>query len=122
VFPGARGQDDDRHLLPGRIAAQAREQLEAVEVGQHDVEQHEIGGIARVDAFDGLAAVGDRLDDEALLLGQVAEQIGHVNVVLDDQQPLACARIRGHGPLPVRRILEPAASRGCDRPRGWGRI
>ena len=77
-------------LLPGLVRAQALEQLEAVGVRQHHVEQHEVDRVAAVDALDRLAPVGDGLDGEALLLGQVAEQVRHVHVVLDDEEPLWC--------------------------------
>ncbi len=83
-------------MFPGGITTQPFEQLEAIRVGQHHIEQHEIDGGAGIDAFHGLAAVGDGFDGEALFLGQVAEQIRHVHVVLDDQQARRCARLCGH--------------------------
>ena len=97
VLARARGQDDDRHLLPGRVRAQLLEQLESVGVRQHHVEQHEVHGVAALDPLDGLAPVGDGLDGKALLLGEVAEQVRHVHIVLDDQQPL-WSRIQGLDP------------------------
>ena len=92
------------------IRAQLLEQFEAVGVGQHHVEQHEVHRRTGVDALARLAPVGDPLDRKAFLLGQVAEQIGHVHVVLDDQQPLLCARICGHG------FASPAQDTRTERP------
>ena len=66
-------------------------------VRQHHVEQHEVHGVAALDPLDRLAPIGDGLDGKALLLGEVAEQVRHVHIVLDDQQPL-WSRIQGLDP------------------------
>ena len=102
VLAGLGGQDDDRNALPCRICAQASQQLEAICVRQHDVQQHQIDGGSGVDALDGLPAIGNGFNLEVLPLGQVAEQVGHVHVVLDDQETLRCARLAGHIHLPPR--------------------
>ena len=96
MLAGLGGQDDDRNALPGRICAQAGQQLKTIRVRQHDVQQYQIDGGSGIDALDGLPAIGNRFDLEVLPLGEVAEQVGHVHVVLDDQETLLCARLGGH--------------------------
>ncbi len=93
----SRRQDDDGYVSPFRIRAEPFEQFESVGVRQHHVEKHQIHRVSRIDALACLASVGNRLHHEPFLLGKIAEQIRHVHVVLDDQEPLLCARIRGHG-------------------------
>jgi hypothetical protein len=44
AFVGAHGQHDHRHLRP---LAQARQHLMAVEVGQAEVEDHQVGAMRR---------------------------------------------------------------------------
>jgi two-component system sensor histidine kinase/response regulator len=100
VLAGLGSQDDDGNALPGRICPQAGQQLEAIRVRQHDVQQHQIDGGSGVDASDGLPAIGNGFNLEVLPLGQVAEQVGHVHVILDDQETLLCARLVGHIHLP----------------------
>ena len=41
-FAGARRQQDQRHAAGGRIGAQRRQQREAVQLGHHDVGQHQV--------------------------------------------------------------------------------
>ena len=78
-------------------------ELESIRVGQHDVEQDQVGGGARVDAFDRLAPVGNGLDRESFPLGQVAQQVSHMHIVLDDQEALRCVRLTIHtGPPGVK--------------------
>ena len=105
VLACARGQDDHRHAFPFFLRAQPLEQLKTIGVRQHHVEQHEVHRVAAVDALDRLAPVGDRLDGKALLLGQVAEQVRHVHVVLDDEEPLWSIRIQGLDPKLVLAIV-----------------
>jgi hypothetical protein len=70
--------------------------LPAVELGDHDVEQHQLGpGLAGL--REGIGTVGRDPDVEAFL-GQVADHLGHVLLVLHDQdaaEPLRGGRAHG---------------------------
>ena len=62
----------------------------AVHHGQHDIQQHHVGGLLVV-LLDGLAAVIGAADLEALLLQVHTDQIGYIAVILDHQN-VACHR------------------------------
>ena len=75
----ARGDDDDRHA---RALAQAAADLEAVDVGQAQVEQDEIGSARLERRLPG----GGTLDLEAFPLEPFDERLGDRVLVLDDQE------------------------------------
>src|SRR6185436_4397959 len=80
----ACGQDQDRHAA--LLLAQRAQHAEPVQLGQHQVEDHEL----RLRALGGLEAapaVLAHLDREALDLQVVAQAVGEVAVVLDQQDP-----------------------------------
>ena len=78
----ARGQDEDRHLGAGR--AQAAEDLEAVDPGQPDVEDDEVGRLVRGDVQALLARAGDG-DLVPLLLEGVLDPASDGVLVFDDE-------------------------------------
>ncbi len=94
---GAGGEHDDRHGGRARVAAQRAADLEAVEAGQHQVEQHEIRqrpahrrqhlgpGMQQVHGKPGAAQA-------------VAEQVRDVVVVFDHEKTRGGGgRLTGHG-------------------------
>ena len=89
---------------PGRVGADPLADLEAVELGHHDVEQHEVRGRPPERLERRLAGRRD-LDLEPLALHQETQRHHDVGLVVDHQNPLR------HGPLarsarspPVRAI------------------
>ena len=76
----ARADDDDRHA---RAGAQLAAHLEAVAVGEAQVEQHEIVLGRR----DGIRRVRDPRDVEPLALQPVRERLGDRLLILDKQDP-----------------------------------
>ena len=85
--------------------------LEAAEVGQVDVEQHEVGLVLE-DAPQRLgAAVGDARDDEAVDALDVAlVDVGDAGVVVDDE------RADGHRARPRRRAASRPRRRAAAAP------
>src|SRR3954471_6870100 len=77
-----RRQDEDRHLGPR--GAQPAEDLEAVHPGQADVEDHEVGRLARRDLEALLARAGDG-DLVAFLLKGVLDATRDGMFVFDDE-------------------------------------
>jgi hypothetical protein len=77
----ARRDHDDRHL---RTGPQLAAHVDARDLGEHHVEQHErrAGG---VEALDGLGAVGGQLHVEALALERDGERVTVGLLVVDDQ-------------------------------------
>ena len=73
----------------GRVAAAAdlAADLEAVDLRQHEVEDHEVGVVAGVEGEGGLS-VARAHDDEALLLEVQAQQVDDVPLVVDDEDRL----------------------------------
>ena len=78
----ARGQDQHRHLGPR--GAQTAQDLEAVHPGEADVEDHEIGRLARGDLEAFLTGAGDR-DLVPLLLEGVLDAARDRVLVFDDE-------------------------------------
>ena len=78
----AGGQDEDRHLGAGR--PEAAEDLEAVHPGQADVEDDEVGRLARRDLEAFLAGTRDG-DLVALLLEGVLDPASDGVLVFDDE-------------------------------------
>ena len=82
-----------------RPVAQDAEELEPVEQRQAEVEQDEIGRIAR-DGGEGRRAGADDVGaDFAAALERVLDEIGDIPFVLDDEHPLGPRAVRGRGRL-----------------------
>ena len=81
---GAGGQHQDRHVA---AAAQLAADLEAVHLGQHQV-QHDQVRVAALVLDQGLLAVGRGHDGEALLLEVQPDQLDDVALVVDDEDGL----------------------------------
>ena len=82
-----------------RSRAKLATNLFAREIGEHDVEHHEIDA-ARVHRRDRGGAVGDRRDGEPLALERVLEHLADAGFVVDDKDVLAHVRLaRGAPPL-----------------------
>ena len=92
----ARRHHDDRHT---RSAAELAADVDAGDLRQHDVEQHE-RGLGRVEARDGLGTVGCRLDEEPLALQRDRERVAVGLFVVDYEDQ---GRI-GHVPASVMRL------------------
>src|ERR1700688_1615590 len=90
----AGGDHDDRQPAGERIALEHPRQLEAVDAGQHQVEQDEVRVVA-ADGVDAGVAAARGLDVEALLLEVVLQDLGDVRLILDHQDLLACHEPEG---------------------------
>ena len=78
------GRDhDDRHVA--RLAQRAA-QLEPVDARQHDVDQHDVGGLA-AERLERVLAAGGLLDGPALVLERQLHRRADALVVLDGQDP-----------------------------------
>ena len=78
----ARGEEHDRHVVP--VGPQPLHDREAVAVGEHDVEHHEIGP----ERGRGLQCVGAGardLDGESLVAQGGRDEVGDVRLVVDDE-------------------------------------
>ena len=82
---GPGGQHQDRHVAVG---AQAPADLDAVEPGQAEVEDDQVGDEAGGDV-ERLDAVGGGADLVALVAQRAAQDVGDLGVVLDDQDAAA---------------------------------
>ena len=88
---GALGREHhDGHVLRGRFCSQHMEDLEAVDLGQHDVEQHELGQ-ALLAGGEELAGRGEALRVEPGLAQRVHREVADVGVVFN---------VVDHGSLP----------------------
>jgi hypothetical protein len=74
-------EHDDRHLATG---AQPATDLDPVDLGKHDVEDHEVEPLLR-EAVERLAAVLRRDDFIAVLAKRISEQRLHRLLVVDEQ-------------------------------------
>ena len=88
----ARGQDQDRHVVVG---AQRARDLDAVELRQAEVEDHEVGR-ERAALLERGRAVGGRAHLVALHAQRALQRLGDVLVVLDDEDAW-CAGEVVHG-------------------------
>ena len=79
----AGGEEEDRLVPLG--GPQARGDLEAVDVGEHDVEDDEVG-LHAVHGVDGALPVARDLDLETREAQGGREQLADVGLVLDDEQ------------------------------------
>ena len=87
----ARREEEDREAAADAVASHALEHLEAAQVGEHDVEDHQVGpelghGLERV------AAHVRHLDLHALVAQGHGQEVGDARLVVDDQD----ARGLGH--------------------------
>jgi hypothetical protein len=98
----ARGEDEDRGA--DTLRAEALDQLEAVDVGEGEVDDHSV-----VDAFEGEAfgfgSVGAGVDAKAGFGEGPGKKLTNGGVIFDDEQP--------HG-SPLVRYEVPAAWRRCE--------
>jgi hypothetical protein len=81
--PGPGRHHEDGDVFPSRIEAEELEQLEAVEVRHHEVEEQESGWILENPRKRG-STVGIGLDVVSLALEDRGEQFDHVRLVIDD--------------------------------------
>src|SRR6185436_7778622 len=79
-----RGDHDDGELAGQRVALEATADLDPGHVGQHQVEQHQIGAVL-ADGADRLAAVADQDRDVTRLPEVVGQNLLQVLLVFDDQ-------------------------------------
>ena len=98
------------------VAAQLRAQGEAVQARQLQVEDHDVVA-ARAQPLEGLPAVAQRLDLEALGPQVVDDQLDDVRVVLDDERSLHGRGKHTACPRPLPRLAPRqrlvAGRRGC---------
>jgi hypothetical protein len=85
VLGRAGGQHDDRDR---RVDPQHPAHVEPVDLGQHEVEDDQVGDLA-AGVLQGAAAVVDHRHGVALALEVHADQLRLLHVVLDDQDPRA---------------------------------
>ena len=78
----ARGEHQDGRVAP--LAAELRRHLEAVLLGQHDVEQDDVV-LVDVGQHGGLVAVRRDVHDVALFLQALLDEPGDLPVVLHDE-------------------------------------
>src|SRR5206468_8633806 len=77
---------DDRHA--GSLGPEPLGDLEALHVGQHHVEQHEVRA-KRLDLADGVLAGAGRRDVEALVAQRHRDDVHDVGLVVDDEDAKA---------------------------------
>ena len=100
LHPARRGQHDDGQLLEVVLGAQALEQLEPVDDGHLQVDQHEVDArrpACAPEPFDRLCTVADRVERARRRAARQrqARQLGVALVVLDEQH--ADRRVPGGG-------------------------
>ena len=88
------GEDDDRHVAQRRLGLQLVEQLEAGHVGQPQIDDAAVERRRSSSAVERLGAGADRGDLDVVVIEQLDDAVALDVVVLDDQQPLACAARR----------------------------
>ena len=89
----ARRQEDDRHL--GAAGAELARDLEALHVGEHHVEHHQIRA-ERVDGRERVVPVDGRRDREALEAQRHRDDVDDVRLVVDDEHAAGFEGL-GHG-------------------------
>ena len=95
------GTGDDGHLCAAGPLAEERDQVEAVQVGEDQVQDHEVGATLRHQA-ERRAGVGGLEDRVALDLQRHPEHLPGDGVVLDDQDPGGHGQRTPAGPIVVR--------------------
>ena len=83
-FLRARGQHDDRDRARLHVGADRAADFEAIDVGQHQVEDEQVGW-ARRDRRQGFTSRGDHLRREARLAQIAGDEIGNIPVVFHDE-------------------------------------
>src|SRR4051812_23615763 len=97
-------QHQDRHVA---VAAQAPADLDSIEPGQAEIEHDEIGNEAGGDV-ESLGPVGGGADFVALVAERAAQDIGDVDVVLDDQDsPARLFHFGEHRPMVAAEMAAP---------------
>ena len=76
---------EDQHRRPDPLLPHALDHLEAIEVGQHQVDDGDVVRAGRCQGETGLA-VGRMVDDEAGFAQAVGHEVGDLRVVLDEQR------------------------------------
>ena len=104
LLVGVAGQDQDRHVEP---AAQPADDLDAVDVGQPEVEDHEVGRLGR-GQVDGLQPGGGAEHPLALALQRPAQGMEHLRLVVDHQDRPHAPMLGGPG-RGLHDFLTPAA-------------
>ena len=84
------------------VGPQALHDVEPVAVGEHDVEDHEVGP-ERLGRPEGVGAGGGDLDVEALVAEGRRDEIRDVRLVVDDEDP-CFAHVRRMPGLPVQTL------------------
>ena len=107
-----RGQHEDGHVahVPDPL-----EDLPAVEVGQPDVEDHDVG-VALVELADAVPALDGLRDREALPLEQGPQELADVGLVLDDQHGDVTVSHQAATVLGKQRSRVRDTSPNCERP------
>ena len=82
---------EEEHRDPEPVVAQAPGDLEAVEVGEHDVEHDQVGR-PFLGRLEGAAAVGGLLDVEPLIAQRGRDRVDDRRFVVDDQDALLAWR------------------------------
>ena len=96
-----RRHDDDGHVRPGGILADAAAHIEAVEPGHDDVEQHEIDAELKLgEPFD---AVMRRFDFVPKPFDEHLRDSANARVVVDDEHALAPRPRRNGRRIDIRR-------------------
>jgi hypothetical protein len=78
----AGGQEDDRHVVP--VGAEPLHDGEAVAVGQHHVEHHQVGP-ELLGRAEGVGSVGSYLDAESFVPQGGCDEVGDGCLVVDDE-------------------------------------
>ncbi len=96
----AGGEEHDRHVVA--VGAQPLHHREPVAVGEHDVEDHEVGAEHRR-RLQRVGAGARDLDVEAFVPQRGGDQVGDVRLVVDDED--SCIGHRGMVAPKVVRML-----------------
>src|SRR4051812_43174860 len=114
---GAGGQHQDRHVA---VAAQAAADLDSVEARQPEVEHDQVGHEPGGDV-EGLDPVGRGADFVALVAERAAEDVGDVDVVLDDEDAAShLVDFREHKAMVATKIAAPREFYREFSSQGWG--
>ena len=84
------GDDEDGGVTAEVSGAEAGEELEAIDVGHHEIEDDDAGADSGA-FFEGLSAIGGFMDGPAEGVELALEETAGVGVVIDDQGGLGAA-------------------------------
>src|SRR4029077_18376576 len=110
----ARGEHDDRYARGGGVALEQAGELEAVDAGEHQVEQDEVRRLAAEGLEAAVTAQRD-LHREPLFFQVVLQHLGDVGLVLDEQNPFSC-----HGPEASMESSTASAEKAVENPSESG--